>query len=68
VIEVGRRNGSVARTLLSSAGIPVVSESLFGVGHRQIIFDVAQGHVWSRQIRPVAHSNVNSVTNMEAVA
>jgi chemotaxis protein CheD len=25
----------------------VVTESLFGVGHRQIIFDVSKGDVWS---------------------
>lgn len=33
-------------------GIEVVSESLFGEGHRQIAFDVGTGHVWSRQVRP----------------
>jgi chemotaxis protein CheD len=68
VIEVGRRNGSVARELLSSAGIPVVAECLYGVGHRQIIFDVAQGHVWSRQIRPAAANAANKVASMEAVS
>ena len=54
-IEVGRRNGGFARELLSVAGIPLVSESLYGVGHRQIIFDVASGHVWSRQILSLIH-------------
>jgi chemotaxis protein CheD len=49
---IGRRNGEAARELLQSHGIEVVSESLFGSGHRQIIFDVRSGHVWSRQIRP----------------
>lgn len=55
-IEVGRRNGEAARALLMQAGIPVLSESLFGEGHRQIIFDIATGDVWSRQLRPVSHA------------
>lgn len=51
-ISVGRRNGEAARQLLKLHGINVVTESLFGVGHRQIIFDVSKGDVWSRQVRP----------------
>jgi chemotaxis protein CheD len=50
--HVGQKNGEAARALLQSHGIRVVSESLFGVGHRQIIFDVHSGDVWSRQIKP----------------
>ncbi len=50
--HVGQRNGEAARELLRFHGIPVVTESLFGVGHRQIIFDVSKGDVWSRQVRP----------------
>jgi chemotaxis protein CheD len=46
---VGRRNGEAARRLLQSHGITVVSEALFGNGHRQIVFDVASGDVWCRQ-------------------
>jgi hypothetical protein len=38
---VGRRNGEAARDLLLQHGIRGVSESLFGEGHRQIVFDVA---------------------------
>jgi chemotaxis protein CheD len=48
--NVGLRNGEAAREMLRLRGIEVVSESLFGVGHRQIIFDVATGNVWARQI------------------
>jgi chemotaxis protein CheD len=48
---IGRRNGEAARGLLLAHGIEVVSESLFGEGHRKIVFDVGSGHVWSRQIR-----------------
>lgn len=51
-LKVGDKNGISARALLAARGIPVVSESLFGVGHRNIIFDVASGHVWSRQVSP----------------
>ncbi|HJV50208.1 MAG TPA: chemotaxis protein CheD [Noviherbaspirillum sp.] len=50
--HVGKKNGEMARELLRAHGIPILSESLFGVGHRQIIFEVATGHVWSRQVKP----------------
>jgi len=52
-INIGKKNGEAARRMLSDYGIPIVSESLYGVGHRQVIFDIATGHVWSRQIKPV---------------
>ena len=51
-LAIGRRNGEAARSLLQSHGIEVTSESLFGDGHRQIVFDIATGHVWSRQVKP----------------
>jgi chemotaxis protein CheD len=51
-LTVGLRNGEAARELLRLHGIEVVTESLFGVGHRQIIFDVSKGDVWSKQVRP----------------
>jgi len=51
-ITVGQRNGEAARLLLQNEGIEVVTESLYGVGHRQIIFNVSNGDVWARQIRP----------------
>jgi chemotaxis protein CheD len=49
---IGRRNGEAARGLLQGHGIEIVSESLFGDGHRQIAFDVETGHVWARQVSP----------------
>jgi chemotaxis protein CheD len=52
-LNVGQKNGEAARLLARSHGIPIISESLFGVGHRQIIFDVGSGHVWSRQVKPI---------------
>lgn len=51
---IGRRNGEAARALLQAHGIEVVSESLFGDGHRQIAFDVGTGDVWARQLPPGA--------------
>jgi chemotaxis protein CheD len=51
-INVGQRNGEAARELLQANGIAIVSESLFGFGHRQIIFDVSNGDVWSHQVKP----------------
>jgi chemotaxis protein CheD len=53
-VTVGRRNGQAARELLRRHGIEVASESLFGEGHRQILFDIATGEVWARQIPPQA--------------
>lgn len=46
--DIGRRNGECARQLLLVHGIPIVSESLFGAGHRQIVFNVRTGDVWVR--------------------
>jgi chemotaxis protein CheD len=51
-ITVGQRNGEAARLLLQNEGIEVVTKSLYGVGHRQIIFNVSNGDVWARQVRP----------------
>jgi chemotaxis protein CheD len=52
--RVGKVNGEAAHQMLAACGIPVVSQCLYGVGHRQVIFDVGTGHVWSRQIKPIA--------------
>ena len=50
---VGENNGECAHRLLHAHRIQLVSESLFGEGLRQIIFDVARGDVWARQIKPI---------------
>lgn len=52
-VAIGRRNGEHARLMLEHHGLSIASESLFGEGHRQIVFDVATGDVWSRQLKPV---------------
>jgi chemotaxis protein CheD len=51
--NVGRRNGEAARQMMRAHQIPVVAASLYGVGHRNIIFDIKSGHVWSRQVKPL---------------
>lgn len=45
-IGVGHDNGIQARRMVEARGARVVAESLFGEGHRQIVFDVASGSVW----------------------
>ncbi|WP_342120728.1 chemotaxis protein CheD [Pseudoduganella sp. OTU4001] len=50
--DVGRKNGDCARDLLQQHGITVVSESLYGEGHRQVIFNVRTGEVLCRQMHP----------------
>jgi chemotaxis protein CheD len=52
-LHVGHKNGEAARALLAQHGVKLVSESLYGVGHRQIIFDVRTGYVWVAQVNPV---------------
>ena len=52
-INVGQHNGETARKLLLAHGISITSESLFGVGHRRIIFEVKSGDVWVRQVEPL---------------
>jgi chemotaxis protein CheD len=51
-MHVGQRNGEAARELLRLRGIPVMSESLFGIGHRQVIFEISTGDVWLNQVKP----------------
>ncbi|WP_187363102.1 chemotaxis protein CheD [Massilia aquatica] len=50
---IGSQNGAAARALLAGYPIPVRSACLYGDGHRQIIFDIARGDVWSRQFKKV---------------
>ncbi len=49
--DVGRKNGEAARRMLQAQRIPIVSESLFDAGHRQIAFIVKTGEVWMRHER-----------------
>jgi chemotaxis protein CheD len=52
VADIGARNGDYARSMLQQHGIPLVSESLFGEGYRQLIFTIANGDVLSRLVPP----------------
>jgi chemotaxis protein CheD len=51
---VGRKNGDAARELLRERGIALTAASMFGIGHRNIIFNVNTGDVWSRQVDPAS--------------
>ncbi|MBA5685625.1 chemotaxis protein CheD [Rugamonas apoptosis] len=52
VKDIGMQNGDCARDLMRQHGIRIVSESLFGEGHRQLIFTIRTGEVLSRQVPP----------------
>ncbi|SFM83177.1 chemotaxis protein CheD [Rugamonas rubra] len=52
VPDIGSQNAACARELLRQHGIAVVSESLYGEGHRQLIFTIRSGEVLSRQVPP----------------
>ena len=53
MFDIGQRNGEIARSLLQHYNIPLISEHLFGEGHRQIIFNVSNGQVWARLVKPI---------------
>jgi chemotaxis protein CheD len=57
---VGRKNGEAARAMLRRNAIRVASESLFGMGHRRVSFDLATGRVASRQVTPEEVSTTRS--------
>ena len=50
--DIGAQNGDYARSMLQEYGITLVSESLYGAGHRQLIFTIRSGEVLSRQVAP----------------
>ncbi|WP_295990923.1 chemotaxis protein CheD [Rugamonas sp.] len=49
-VDIGRQNGDCARLLMQKYGVHVVSEDLFGDGHRQLIFTLKSGEVLCRQV------------------
>jgi len=51
-LGVGEANGHAARAMLRERGITLRRENLFGIGHRLVVFDVATGLVWVRQVSP----------------
>lgn len=50
--DIGQQNGACARALMRAHGVHLVSESLFGDGHRQVIFTIRSGEVLCRQVPP----------------
>ena len=48
--DVPCQNIVAARELIGRYGLNLVSENLGGVGHRQILFEIWNGHVWVRRI------------------
>jgi chemotaxis protein CheD len=49
-LQVGQANGQAARAMLQARGVPIHHEDLFGVGHRQVVFDVARGTVFVQRV------------------
>lgn len=47
--NVSCKNGMVGRTLIRQHGMRIAAEHIGGAGHRNVIFDIATGHVWVRQ-------------------
>lgn len=47
--NVSCKNGMVARAMIRQHGMTIAAEHVGGTGHRNVIFDVATGHVWVRQ-------------------
>lgn len=56
-MDVGGRNVIMARTLINVNGFKIKAEDLGGNGHRQLIFDIWNGHAWVR--KPTAMSDVS---------
>jgi chemotaxis protein CheD len=48
--DVPCQNVIAARTLIKRYGLNLVGEHLGGAGHRQIYFDIWNGHVWMRRV------------------
>ena len=49
-VDVPCQNVIAARALIKRYGLNLVSENLGGAGHRQVIFDIWNGHVWMRRV------------------
>jgi chemotaxis protein CheD len=50
VLNIGQKNGATARALMRQHAVKIVSESLCGTGYREVIFEIATGDVWLRQV------------------
>jgi CheY-like chemotaxis protein/chemotaxis receptor (MCP) glutamine deamidase CheD len=52
VRDIGMQNGDLRARCCANTAYTLVSESLFGEGHRQLIFTIRSGEVLSRQVPP----------------
>jgi len=48
--DVPCQNVVAARVLIKHYGLNLVGENLGGAGHRQVFFDIWNGHVWVRRV------------------
>ncbi len=55
--HIGAKNVEMARLLVQQHGFEICSEHMGGVGHRNIFFDIWNGHVWVRHQPPETVGN-----------
>ena len=58
-IQIGVRNIQAAHHIVHSRNLNCVTEHTAGVGHRNLIFDVATGCVWVKQLNPATIERLN---------
>jgi len=58
--HVGAKNVEMARVLMKQHGFSSCAEHMGGVGHRNIFFDIWNGHVWVRHQPPVPDKTVTA--------
>jgi len=55
--HVGLKNVAAVTQLLAQHGLKVNAEHLGGIGHRNLIFDISNGHVWMKHQPPTPCDN-----------
>ena len=61
VDHVGSKNVEMARLLMKRHGFKIIAEHLGGVGHRNLMFDLWNGHVWMRHQPPTSAEYNNGI-------
>lgn len=59
--HVGAKNVEIARSLIKRHGFLIHAEHLGGVGHRNVMFDLWNGHVWMRHQPPTVEATPQGV-------
>lgn len=59
--HVGEKNAQACRELLKRHGLPIHAEHLGGNGHRNLIFNIRDGHVWMKHQLPLHSPCANCV-------